>query len=195
VRGLAALLGRGDPDPALQLIIATEGGTKRVTRITHEGPYQTFRASMGTPSELRQQSVVVEGETMSLVVLNIGNPHAVLLGPLPDDTRLARIGAALERHSMFPDRTNVEFAEVEAPSRVRIRIWERGAGATRSSGTGSCAALIAAAQFGGAERDAEIIAPGGAQRVEWRDDGVYLTGSAEVLCAGEWLRRVPVVPT
>jgi diaminopimelate epimerase len=89
---------------------------------------------------------------------------------------------------MFPQGTNVEFVEVEAPGRVRIRIWERGVGPTSSSGTGSCAALVAAAEFGGAERDAEVIAPGGAQRVEWREDSVYLTGWAEVLCEGQWVR-------
>jgi diaminopimelate epimerase len=92
---------------------------------------------------------------------------------------------------MFPDGTNVEFAHVEAPDRVRIVIWERGCGPTSSSGTGSCAALVAAASFGGAERSADIVAPGGGQRVEWPDDHVYLTGWAEVVCRGEWLRELP----
>ena len=97
-------------------------------------------------------------------------------------------GQFVERHQLFPERTNVEFAHVEAPDQVRILIWERGVGPTQSSGTGSCAALIAAASYGGANRDAEVIAPGGAQRVEWRDDSVYLTGWAEIVCEGEWLR-------
>lgn len=92
---------------------------------------------------------------------------------------------------MFPEGTNVEFAEVEAPDRVRILIWERGVGPTSSSGTGSSAALVAAASFAGAARDAEIIAPGGAQRVEWKGDNVYLTGWAEVICKGEWHRQIP----
>jgi diaminopimelate epimerase len=92
---------------------------------------------------------------------------------------------------MFAEGTNVEFVQVEAPDRVRMRIWERGVGPTASSGTGSCAALVAAAAFGGAQRDAEVIAPGGAQRVEWLEDSVYLTGWAEVLCQGDWLRPLP----
>jgi diaminopimelate epimerase len=70
-------------------------------------------------------------------------------------------------------------------------IWERGVGPTTSSGTGSCAALVAAASYGGAARDAEIIAPGGAQRVEWEAESVYLTGWAEVICEGEWLGQIP----
>src|SRR5262249_29855428 len=117
---------------------------------------------------------------------DFGNPQCVALGVLPDRARFERLGPALERHEMFPERTNVEFAHVEAPDTVRILIWERGVGPTTSSGTGSCAALIAAASFGGASRDAEVIAPGGRQRVEWRDDSVYLTGWAEVLYDGVW---------
>jgi diaminopimelate epimerase len=85
---------------------------------------------------------------------------------------------------MFPAGTNVEFAHVEALDRVRILIWERGVGPTTSSGTGSSAAAVAAAAHGGAARDVEVIAPGGSQRVEWRDDGVYLTGWAELVMEG-----------
>ena len=117
----------------------------------------------------------------------MGNPQAIILGPLPDDERFNRLGAALEHHRLFPEGTNVEFAHVEAPDRVRIRIWERGVGPTTSSGTGSCASLVAASAFGGAARDAAVIATGGAQRVEWLDDGVYLTGWAEIVCEGTWL--------
>src|SRR5207247_3157626 len=130
--------------------------------------------------------IAVQGETIQAVVMKVGNPQCVILGPLPDPARFERLGAALERHEMFVDRTNVEFAEVEAPDRVRILIWERGVGPTRSSGTGSCAALIAAAAFGGAARQAEIVAPGGTQRVEWEEDNVYLTGWAEIVFEGDW---------
>jgi diaminopimelate epimerase len=146
---------------------------------------------MGQPAGLRRTALTAAGESVEVIVLDMGNPQCVLLGSLPDDQRFARLGAALERHPLFPAGTNVEFAEVESPSRVRIRIWERGVGPTSSSGTGSCAALVAAAAFGGAARDAEVLAPGGAQRVEWLADGVYLTGWAEVLCTGHWLRPLP----
>jgi diaminopimelate epimerase len=120
----------------------------------------------------------------------MGNPQCVIVGQLPDEARFRTVGAALENHTMFPEGTNVEFAAVESPTRVRILIWERGVGPTTSSGTGSCAALVAAAAFGGAARDADVIAPGGSQRVEWNDDGVYLTGWAEVVCEGHWLRQI-----
>jgi diaminopimelate epimerase len=146
-----------------------------------------FRTEMGVPADLRQVIIPVGDETVEAAVLNMGNPQCIVLGPLPAGDRFQRLGAALEHHPMFPDRTNVEFAEVERPEFVRILIWERGVGPTTSSGTGSCAALVAAAAFGGAARDATVAAPGGPQRVEWRQAGVYLTGWAEVVCEGDWL--------
>jgi diaminopimelate epimerase len=188
VRALGALLLRDDRHPHAELIVETEGGVKRLTRTSQEGTKQTFRASMGQPSDLRRVSIAVGAESVDLVTLNMGNPQAIILGPLPGDDRFQRLGAALERHQSFPEGTNVEFVCVEAPDRVRIRIWERGVGPTTSSGTGSCASLVAAAAFGGALRDAEVIAPGGSQRVEWLEDSVYLTGWAEILCEGMWLR-------
>jgi diaminopimelate epimerase len=191
VRALGALLLGDDVRVGSELVVETEGGTKRLIRIGRDGERQMFRASMGLPAGLQQRTLMVGGEAVDLAVMNMGNPQAVVLGPLPDDERFERVGSALERHSAFPEGTNVEFAVIETPARVRIRIWERGVGPTTSSGTGSCAALVAAAAFGGAARDAEVIAPGGAQRVEWLEDSIYLTGWAEVLCDGTWLRPLP----
>jgi diaminopimelate epimerase len=187
VRGLAAIMMRDRGGLDLPMTIRSEAGIKRLVRIGRSGSQQTFRAAMGLPADLRQVTVTVAGESLQLAVMNFGNPQCVALGPLPDPDRFQRLGPALERHELFPERSNVEFAQVESPGSVRILIWERGVGPTLSSGTGSCAALIAAAAFGGAERDAEVIAPGGSQRVEWRDDSVYLTGWAEVLFDGNWL--------
>jgi diaminopimelate epimerase len=191
VRALGALLLDDEPDIKKEVTIETDAGIKRVSRVSRAASRQTFRTSMGLPTGIEQTTIDVAGESLHAVVLNIGNPQCVLLGPLPDDRRFERLGPLLEHHSMFPDRTNVEFAHVEEPGKVRIRIWERGAGPTTSSGTGSCASLVAAAAFGGAARDANVIAPGGVQRVEWLDDSVYLTGWAEVLCRGEWLPHFP----
>jgi diaminopimelate epimerase len=191
LRGLAALLLRDDDRAIASVTIQTDAGDKRLARTGTVDGRQTFRAAMGLPSDVRQISLMAGGETLNPVVLNIGNPQCVVLGPLPDAAQFHRLGAALEHHTVFPDGTNVEFAEVETPGRVRILIWERGCGPTQSSGTGSCATLVAAAMFGGATRDAEVVAPGGAQRVEWLDDSVYLTGWAEVVCRGEWVRPLP----
>jgi len=189
VRGLAALLLRDVAHAVVDITIQTDAGIKRLARTGVDGSRQTFRAAMGWPVDLRRTALVAVGEKLHVVVMTFGNPQAVVLGPLPDDARFQRLGPAIERHEMFPARTNVEFAHVESPASVRILIWERGVGPTWSSGTGSCASLIAAAAFGGADRSAEVIAPGGTQRVEWDSDNVYLTGWAEVLFDGDWQRR------
>jgi diaminopimelate epimerase len=192
LRGLAAVVAMDDQSVDRVVTIDTDAGRKRAARIGWDGSRQVFCSEMGVPTGLRADvSVVVQGEDLRIVELNMGNPQCVLLGPLPDEERFTRLGAALERHEHFPHGTNVAFAVVEAPDLVRILIWERGVGPTRSSGTGSCAALVAAAAYGGAARDAQVIAPGGGQRVEWRDEGVFLTGWAEVLSTGRWLRVLP----
>jgi diaminopimelate epimerase len=80
----------------------------------------------------------------------------------------------------------VEFAVVTAPATVDIVIWERGVGPTEASGTGACAAAVTAMRYGGADRDVEVVSPGGRQRVAWRDDGVYLSGWAEILFDATW---------
>jgi diaminopimelate epimerase len=191
VRGLAALLLQGDTQAGQVVTIETDAGSKVLTRLEQSQGRQTFRSAMGVAQDVRQVELSAGGETLQAVVMNFGNPQCIVLGPLPSDDRFRRLGSALERHDMFPARTNVEFTAVERPDAIRILIWERGVGPTTSSGTGSCAALVAAASFGGALRDATVVAPGGSQRVEWRDDGVYLTGWAEVVCEGQWLRDLP----
>jgi len=190
-RGLGALLLRNEPRTEAEITIETDAGPKRLTRTGRLNTRQTFRVAMGLPRDVRQVRVTVGEEALDIVVMDFGNPQCVVLGALPTDERFRRLGPALQQHHLFRQGTNVEFAEVEPEGRIRIMIWERGVGSTQSSGTGSCAALVAAASFGQAARDAEVVAPGGPQRVEWLEDSVYLTGWAEVLCEGEWLRALP----
>ncbi len=188
VRCLAALVARAQNlTPGTVVTVSTEAGIKNLELLVRQGERFTFRASMGAAEDVRHTAVPVGGLPITATVLRVGNPQCVVLGPLPDATRFNELGPALSTHPMFPAGTNVEFADVETPGRVRILIWERGVGPTTSSGTGACAAAVAAAAHGGAERDVEVIAPGGTQRVEWREDGIYLTGWAEVVLEGEWL--------
>ena len=90
---------------------------------------------MGQPSDVRTLVLSAGGEEVTVSAFSIGNPQCVVLGALPSDERFERVGPALERHPAFPHGTNVEFAAVEGPERVRIRIWERGVGPTASSGS------------------------------------------------------------
>jgi diaminopimelate epimerase len=189
VRGLAALLAhQQSATPGDVFVIDTDGGTKRLELVSRDEQRRpVFVAAMGQPERLAQQEVALADETVPLVTLWMGNPQAVWLVDALDTREMLRVGAALQRHDAFPDAVNLELAHVISPDQVEILIYERGVGPTHSSGTGSCAAAVAAAAFGGAARIVDVLAPGGRQRVEWRDDGVYLTGWAEVLCEGTWL--------
>ena len=169
------------------LTVETGAGVKTLELMSVDGSRHTLRTALGPPTDLRQERILVEGETLTATVLGMGNPQCVVLGPLPDADRFIRLGPALATHRMFPSGTNVEFAQIEAPDRIRILIWERGVGPTSSSGTGTSASAVAAAAHGGAARELDVEAPGGTQHVEWRDDGVYLTGWAELVFEGEWL--------
>jgi len=187
LRCLAALVARAQNlDPAAVITVDTGAGVKTLELIERDRGTFTFRAALGNPTGLREVKIPVLGETVTASVLNMGNPQCVVLGALPSDERFMTLGPALSTHAMFPAGTNVEFANVEASDRVRIMIWERGVGPTTSSGTGSSASAVAAAAHGGAARTVDVVAPGGTQRVEWRDDGVYLTGWAAIVLDGEW---------
>jgi diaminopimelate epimerase len=166
--------------PGAELQIHTGAGPKTLTVLSADGPRVTFRANMGLPEQLRQERLDVGGDTVAAVVMRFGNPQCVVLGEV-SEARLHRVGAGLAVHPFFPEGTNVELAEVQSPARVRILIWERGVGPTEASGTGACAAAIAAAAYGGAAHDVEVVAPGGSQRVEWTDAGVWLTGWAQLV--------------
>jgi diaminopimelate epimerase len=194
LRALAAIIVRARARSGQNLDSVVEIGTAagvRTLRLTGtDGDRYVFEADMGQPGGLRQATLVAAGESVTASVLTMGNPQLVVLGPLPDDERFARLGPALERHPEFPAGTNVEFAVIEAPDRVQIRIWERGVGPTESSGTGSCAAAVAAAAHGGAGRRVEVVAPGGTQLVEWTDRGVRLTGWAEIIGDGTFEARL-----
>ena len=116
---------------------------------------------------------------------SMGNPHATFFVPELDRARVLRDGAALEHHPLFPQRANIGFAQVLAPDRIRLMVWERGAGLTPACGSGACAALVNAHRRGLAGRRAEIVADGGALEVEWGgDDHVHLTGPAVLAYSG-----------
>ena len=189
VRCIAAWLAVIDQlEPGAALTIETEAGPKVLEMVSGTASRITFRAAMGQPDAVREVEFTLAGETVRAVVLSVGNPQCVVLGPATEE-RLHRLGSALATHEYFPDGTNVELAEVERPDLVRMLIWERGVGPTQSSGTGTCAAAVAAVSFGGAARTLTVEAPGGAQHVEWTADGIWLTGWAEVLAEVEWWQQ------
>ncbi len=120
------------------------------------------------------------------VGVNVGNPHAVFFVDDVAAIDMATLGPVLERHPLFPERANIEAVQVLGDGRLRMRVWERGAGITRACGSGACATLVAAARRKLTGRAAEVVLDGGALQVEWLNDNhVRMTGPWSLSFAGE----------
>ncbi len=125
------------------------------------------------------------GPLVDPVCTSMGNPHATFFVADAEGIDLAALGPRLERDPIFPERANIGVAQMLSRTRLRFRVWERGAGITVACGTGAAAALVAAARRGLAQRKAEVIVDGGPLDIEWREDGhVTLTGPVAVSFAG-----------
>ncbi|MCX7899435.1 MAG: diaminopimelate epimerase [Methylocystis sp.] len=112
--------------------------------------------------------------------VSMGNPHAVFLVVDAAAIQLESLGPSLERHPLFPERANISFAQMISRDDILLRVWERGAGATRACGSAACATLVAAARAGFAARKARLRLPGGELLIDWRDDDhVMMTGPVE----------------
>ena len=125
---------------------------------------------------------------LKITCVSIGNPHAVCFLDQPvADFPLAEVGPKVEHHPMFPNRVNFEIVNVISRSKLRARVWERGAGETLSCGTGACAIAVAARLKKLTDNPVDIILPGGTLTVDWDGRGeVLLSGPAEVVFNGEW---------
>jgi diaminopimelate epimerase len=118
--------------------------------------------------------------------VNVGNPHAVYFVDDVESVPMAEIGPRIEHDPMFPQRINVEAVQILSPTKMRMRVWERGVGITRACGTGACASLVAAVRRGLSERKADVILDGGTLTIEWTEDGrVLMTGPVAISYRGE----------
>lgn len=131
--------------------------------------------------------LLAEGRRFEGTFVCMGNPHFVTFLNDIETIDIARYGAVMERDSNFPERCNIEFAQILSDGAIRTRVWERGSGITMACGTGACATAVAAALTGRASRRSEIRMDGGTLQIEWRsaDNHVYMTGPAEIVFDGE----------
>jgi diaminopimelate epimerase len=124
----------------------------------------------------------------------MGNPHCTFFVENAESVDLETRGAEIEHHPLYPQRTNVQFASVIAQDHLRMRVWERGVGVTLASGSSSCATAVAAARRGLTGRRVSIDLDGGRIEIDWREDGVWMTGPTAHVFSGtftaEWLERV-----
>lgn len=131
--------------------------------------------------------LMAEGRRFEGTFVCMGNPHFVTFLNDIDTIDIARYGAVMERDRNFPERCNIEFAQILSDGAIRTRVWERGSSITMACGTGACATAVAAALTGRASRRSEIRMDGGTLQIEWRpaDNHVYMTGPAEIVFDGE----------
>ena len=141
------------------------------------------RVNMGAPLTGWQEIPLAEAmDTLHLpipgdpVATGMGNPHCTFFVEDVASVRLEEFGPAHEHHPLFPQRTNVQVAEVTGPDRLRMRVWERGVGVTLASGSSTCAAAVAAARRGLTGRRVTVDLDGGSLEIDWREDGVWMTG-------------------
>jgi diaminopimelate epimerase len=180
------------------LNVMTRAGLKKVT-ILNEG---RVRVDMGAPifdaasipvewsGDPLHAKLELEDEVLEAACVSMGNPHAVLFVDDPDDGHWIGVGPTLEKHSVFPHGANVEFMKVESPQRIKMRVWERGAGETLACGTGACAVAVIGRVLGGTDEVVTVSLPGGDLEIEWRgsleeEASVYMTGPAQLVFDGD----------
>ena len=166
------------------LTVETGAGVKKVVLLG--GGF--YRVDMGPPAFEGE----VELHGFRFLRVSMGTPHAVALFGSEEEVGaldLREVGPPVENDPLFPERTNVEFVHVRDEHEVRMRVWERGAGETLASGSGSCAAAVAAVRRGLAQSPVRVVLDGGSVEIEWDGGGgsVYMTGPAEYVCEGDLL--------
>jgi len=134
-----------------------------------------------------QEKLTIQKKDYEITCVNMGNPHAiVIVRRFPKDWQ--RLGSLIENHQIFPERTNVEFAEVLNRKKIRLLVWERGAGATLASATGASAALVASVLKGKVDRKVEVGFECGKLEAEWDEKSghIFIVGPAEMVFQGEY---------
>ena len=134
-----------------------------------------------------ETTIEVAGKELKGVFISMGNPHFVSFVGRIEDIDVAALGAMAETNKAFPQRCNIEFAQVRPDGSIRMRVWERGSGITMACGTGACATAVAAALTGRTGRKTTVEMDGGTLEIEWKesDSHVLMTGPAEFVYEGE----------
>jgi diaminopimelate epimerase len=182
------------------ITLETLSGIKRLEMRVDGGEVTAVKVDMGEPvletaripvigpkERFIDEPVTAAGKEFRVTCVSMGNPHAVIFTDDVSSLPLHIYGPHMENNSLFPNRTNVEFVQVIARDRVRMRVWERGAGETLACGTGACACVVAAVLNGLCDRKVTVMLPGGELFIEWdeTDGHVYKTGPAVKVFDGE----------
>lgn len=165
----------------LHLLVGKDGKVCEVT-VDMGCPTLADPSLLATPDGSMKEGIIhsTSGHEVSGTFVSMGNPHFVVFTKDVEGLSLSQIGPTLEHASVFPERCNIEFAEIKQGGNLRMRVWERGSGITLACGTGACATAVAGALTGRTSRSVNIIMDGGKLHIEWNEsDGhVYMTGEA-----------------
>ncbi len=171
--------------------IRTGAGLKHLRLIRHENLHYEFEMDMGKPSYYdgdRRRTLSINSDLLDVTIVNVGNPQcAVFVDDFDLDWR--RLGSIIEDYELFPNRTNVSFVRVLDRHTIDVRFWERGAGETMSSGTGSTGAAFASVLRGLVEDRVRVVTPAGDLNIRFDGDSVFLTGPADLIGAGDFFLR------
>lgn len=174
-------------------LILTTGRGRLAARDLGDG---ITAVNMGQPQlQWNEIPLAQEMDTLNLpiegnpVATGMGNPHCTFFVEDAEAIPLAEFGTRYEHHPLYPQRTNVQVAQITGPDRIRMRVWERGVGITLASGSSSCATAVAAARRGLTGRSVTIDLDGGALQVDWRDDGVWMAGPTMHVADGRFTRQ------
>jgi diaminopimelate epimerase len=180
----ASLIANGSPGTVM---ISTGAGIKRCELISRNSEHFEFEMDMGAPQVGKDLSIKLTGTPSKVrgTLVSMGNPHYVVFVKAFRRT-WTQMGAVIGRHRSFKQGVNVEFVRVVSKNAIEVRFFERGVGETQSSGTGSCAAAVAAIAAGRVASPVSVRAPGGTQVVRWSQNTVFLRGPAQLVCRGEF---------
>jgi len=166
--------------------VDTLAGIMYITITAEDGVFTAASVDMGAPRITGEHRIDIDGAAARFTAVSTGNPHAVTWDVWPDDAVFAECGPNIERHSFFPEGTNVEFCRAESRSHARVRVWERGAGPTLACGTGATASFFSGVTAGLLDKKATMSLPGGDLSFEMLENGhVVMTGPAEEAYRGE----------
>ena len=168
-----------------EIRLLTLSGIKTLQLHLTDNKVASVTVDMGEPVLEDSSLYVASRKVDEGTFVSMGNPHFVIF--TDDVDQVGETGRRLERHAAFPQRCNIEFAQVLPDGRIRTRVWERGSGITQACGTGACATAVAAAVVGKAGRKSDIVMDGGTISIEWCENNnhVYMTGPAEFVFDGE----------
>jgi len=183
-----------------KLKIETKAGLIKPEIIKTEGNSSLVRVNMGRPqfepdkipaliksniNYIHDYKLNIDNNIFKINCVSMGNPHTIIFTNNIKDINLNKWGKKIENHPMFPEKTNVEFVEIYDNTRIKVRVWERGAGITLACGTGACATVASGIKNNLLDKKVTVHLPGGDLFIDWSGDNIYMTGPARSIFKGK----------